>query len=433
MKYIIFVFLFFCCFKILCNKGVNKFIWLMIGMLMINSLYSPIIKTNSHLTLASFYLISLFTDNTFKSDLKQYPLKNISIIICFIYFIIALFTEWQPLWKSLYNAFLDYIISFFMLFVGYHAIKTPQEYDKVIKVLIPIVLISSIYGLICFILKDNPYNKIVGISDVGIDYNSFDAIRGYRISGFSNTSNPHAHILTIGSFIILNRKINKISIFIALLSLMNLFLSDSRAPIADLAILCFVYFILSKNLIKNVLHISIIILLLLLIPGITNILIHTISNINDVFSAQGENEISGSSMALRFLQFEKGLEFFTHKPIFGHGFGYYEECIYEKGTDNEGLWGMESYLLWLMVEMGFLMIIASFLFYKILLCSILKYKECKFYKIPLSISIMLITYLLLNRPSDIYEYTLPFIGLCLKMLKLYKYNKNSPQYNTALN
>ena len=209
MKYLVFTFLFFCCYKIFKEKGIHKFIWLMTGILMINSSYSPIIHSNSHYTLAIAYLISLFTDSSFKISLKRYPLKEISIAILITHILIAILCDWQSIYQSIYRAILEFSISFFMLFTGYHAISTNKDYDLLIKRLKPILLITAIYGLICFILKDNPYNKLVGISDVGINYDFFETNRGYRIAGFSNTSNPHAHLLTVLSFIIISREKNR--------------------------------------------------------------------------------------------------------------------------------------------------------------------------------------------------------------------------------
>ena len=129
MKYLVFTFLFFCCYKIFKEKGIHKFIWLMTGILMINSSYSPIIHSNSHYTLAIAYLISLFTDSSFKISLKRYPLKEISIAILITHILIAILCDWQSIYQSIYRAILEFSISFFMLFTGYHAISTNKDYD----------------------------------------------------------------------------------------------------------------------------------------------------------------------------------------------------------------------------------------------------------------------------------------------------------------
>lgn len=433
MKYIIFAILFFCCFKIIKSSGVDKFIWLMVGMLMINSMYSPIVLSNSHYTLSLSYLVSLFFDPQFNRDFKTYPLRSISVAICVIYLLIALFSKSLSLMPSLYRAVIDYSISFLMLFAGYHAIQKIEDYDKILNVLAPIVLVSSVYGLICFVLKTNPYNSLVGISEVGVDYNISEAVRGYRIAGFCNTSNPHAHLLTVGSFLLINRKVNKLTIAISILSLANLLLSDSRAPIADLFILILIYLLCSKNLTRNVIYIFAGILLVSFLPGIMDVINHTLNNFLDTFSDSGKNEVSGSSLALRLAQFKSALPYFMESPLFGHGFSFFSEKIGQVGTTNNGLYGMESYILWLMVEYGGVMAIAAVFFYTKLVQTILIFKSNSYYKIPLALVITLIVHILLNRPVDVYEYFLPFIGIGLKLLTFSNSSSiKKIQFSTAL-
>lgn len=403
-------------------------------MFMINTSYSPIIHSNSHFTLAITYLFSLFFDPSFQKDFKKYPLRNISIAILFVYIMIALFSTWQTLTQSLYSAILDYSVSFLMLFAGFHAISTNEDYDEIIKTIKPLLAISAIYGLICFILQDNPYNRLVGIIDVGTNYNVFDAVRGYRISGFCNTSNPHAHVLTILSFIILNRKKCFSNYILTALSLLNLLLSDSRAPLADLAILIIVYLMLIKDLskkIKIIIQGVLIIIFLLQIPIISEFSDSIINKIADTFASKGETEVTGSSLALRLTQFESAWNYFIESPLWGHGFNYYINNIFEENTDNNGLWGMESYILWLLVEQGIFMIILSIIYYILIIKNILKYRFISYYKIPLTLTIVLIVHIILNRPADIYEYFLPFIGLGIKLLQINSKNKtNSPQLNS---
>lgn len=406
----------------------------MTGILMINSSYSPIIHSNSHYTLAIAYLISLFTDSSFRISLKRYPLKEISIAILITHILIAILCDWQSIYQSIYRAILEFSISFFMLFTGYHAISTNKDYDLLIKRLKPILLITAIYGLICFILKDNPYNKLVGISDVGINYDFFETNRGYRIAGFSNTSNPHAHLLTVLSFIIISRERNKFNYLLVGLSLLNLLLSDSRAPLADLFVLIGFYFLLTKGIsrkIKIVCIGSAIFLLLMQIPLISTFTDKIILKLTDTFASEGETEVTGSSIALRLTQLDSAWQYFLQKPLLGHGFGYYPQKIFIANTDNNGLWGMESYILWLLVEQGLFMIILAILFYSRILSYITKYNYINYYKVPLTLTIVLIFHIILNRPTDVYEYFLPFIGIGIRMLQLNKRTNNSiPQLNT---
>ena len=394
---------------------------------MINNLYTPIMGS-SHLVLAFSYLISLYRDRFLLYDIKKYPFKKISILIACVYIIIALQSYWMPFVYSIYIAIGEYLLSFFMLFVGYHAVKTPSDYDKIIRLLKPIVLVSSIYGLICFVLQDNPYNDIIGISDIGSNYNAKEALRGYRISAFSSTSNPHALLLIVCSFLIINYEQTKYSYILLILSLFNIVLSASRAPLFDLAILILTYFLLSNNLKKKlkVIFLSVIILFILFqIPFFEFYISKAINSSLDIFKEVDEQEIGGSSIECRIMQFESGWNYLIEKPWFGHGFRYYSDIIFEPDSINNGLLGMESYLLMLFVEQGSIMIILSFTFYFSLFHFILKKRNNPYYRIPLALSIMFMAHLLMNRPTDFYEYVLPFIGISIKMLSMQQINENS--------
>ena len=54
----------------------EKFLWLMVGMLMINSTYSPIVLKNAHFTLSLTYLASLLIGQNTIKDFGKYPLKK---------------------------------------------------------------------------------------------------------------------------------------------------------------------------------------------------------------------------------------------------------------------------------------------------------------------------------------------------------------------
>lgn len=435
MKYLVFAFLFLCCYKIFTKNGVEKFIWLMVGMLMINSTYSPIVLKNAHFTLSLSYFASLFIRTNTVRDFKKYPLKIISIAIAIVYVIISVSCTWQSFFQSLYRGTIDYSISFLMLFAGYNAIKSNEDYDKILRVLKPIVFVSAVYGLICFVLKDNPYNKLIGISEVGIDYDFFETHRGYRIAGFCNTSNPHAHLLMVSSFLLINRERSIYNYMLLILSLLNILLSDSRAPLADLGVLALMYFVFTKATPKKIRIIicSIcVVFILFQIPFFSDFADGIIRKVTDVFAAEGETEISGSSMTLRFSQLSVAWDYFLKNPFFGHGFGYYGAFIFVPETDCNGLWGMESYILWLLVEQGGVMIILAFAFYTCIYTSIGRYKNIEYYKIPITLTTILIVYLLLNRPTDVYEYYLPFIGIGLRLLEINKEGVRVPQINTFL-
>ena len=69
---------------------------------------------------------------------------------------------------------------------------------------------------------------------------------------------------------------------------------------------------------------------------------------------QYENKIDGSSMEMRFNQFDAALKEISDNPIFGRGYGYRDYYIYMHNDLHPDLLGFESVLLLYLVERGWI-------------------------------------------------------------------------------
>ena len=76
---------------------------------------------------------------------------------------------------------------------------------------------------------------------------------------------------------------------------------------------------------------------------------------------QKDNDISGSSMEMRFDQFDAALTEIEDNPIFGRGYGYRDYYIYVHNALHPDLLGFESVLLLYLVERGWLGLVFFFM------------------------------------------------------------------------
>lgn len=121
---------------------------------------------------------------------------------------------------------------------------------------------------------------------------------------------------------------------------------------------------------------------------------------------QYENKIGGSSMEMRFNQFDAALKEIEDNPLFGRGYGYRDYYIYVHNALHPELLGFESVLLLILVERGGL----GLLFFFIMLYYI--YKLFRNEMIDKStISLVFLGYITSIVMTGIRPLTLLFVGL----------------------
>lgn len=407
--FFLFIAIFFS-FNILIQKNSNRIIWFTIGLLFFP--HSIAFSLEPYITFPRILIYSLlisfliFEKRPF-SLLKESPFgKSLTIVFILLLFV-GLCDERLNLFLKIFRPITYYVENFFLLFIIYESIKTKEDYNKIIKVLLFSFFIMCIYGITNYITKSNPYNNIIsntyGTTNFAESYMDPSSYR-FRINSFTWHPIYYGFILAIAIAITIiiifyfSQKRKKIFFLILLpLLIINLLLVNTRTPIAVLFVIIVVFFLLGlefkRKLQFALLGVLVVIPSIMLYPNSTKIVNDTI----DIFQNGGEG-LKGSSVEMRYLQLAISYTIFNQKPVTGHGFNYITEGLgYSSNklerTSNKNLFGFESYLFLLLIEQGILGIIANLVFFGALLAFFIKYTRSKIKTIKkmsiLSISLLL--------------------------------------------
>lgn len=429
MKYIFILICLFIGLLILRSKGINRLTWLIIGILFT---YNDIVIINTpYITSHQLYLISfvgsLILHKEMKEEFKSFPFKKITFIILIILCCIG-FLDLRINLASKIARIFYYFLSYFTLFIGFSAIKNLNEWNIIQKKSRIYFLFIGIFGLLTWILQQNPYYDIVTSTfridnEVGIWSEVQD--RGYRV--VSTIGNPIVYGFLMGTMLlhflkVFQNKKNTFYILCGIVLLSNLILANSRTGIVALG-LCILLFLLLiyKLSIRFLMYIIggviCIIGIYICIPTIQPIL----DSVIDIALTGGEKTV-GSNMDTKVQQQETALLFFYNAPFFGNGFSYFNEVI-KTGhiySYNNELAGMEGFGYMLLVEQGIFMIIANIAFFTQLL--LFFWKKRKRYSIANLFISTLISFLffilLAGTYGNVMTYYFLYFGLCIKYLLL---------------
>jgi hypothetical protein len=233
---------------------------------------------------------------------------------------------------------------------------------KFSKILSIIVLVTTIYGIFCYITTSNPYIAILenhtGTQIIALMEENRGGLEGRIQSTMS-------HPLTWSGccflfFLFFLQKKNDINPTIRycllFLLIINIFLTGSRSVFVAFLFSLFLLFIYRKKNVKTILSVGLSISLILLffytIPSLQNyrnIIESSIFFWDESISQQ--SNIQGSSVSMRLLQLLGSIEMIQNNLLFGLGHGYVDYY-----TSNIGqhpiLYGVESLIYNKLVEGG---------------------------------------------------------------------------------
>jgi hypothetical protein len=287
-----------------------------------------------------------------------FPFKTPFLLLAFSYFISSLFAiaGFGGALSRLVGNILEQLLLVYMI---WKIVDTKDDFNYLIKGFSIVILISCIYCFFEYVTKVNPlmmYEKTL-MSDasraIDFSYDNFEEFRGFRprsiffhpIGAGVNWALYFCFIFTLFSIGYIKMQKAKMFIFVALLSLICVFLSNSRGPLLFLFIgsLAFINFKNKQRLIVMVLLLLFSIILLL--PFLQN---YT-DTILSFFDSKAQEKVGGSNVDMRMEQLLACFDMINGHDFCGLGF-HYENLVSSYKTQR--LLGMESVWFSTIVETG---------------------------------------------------------------------------------
>lgn len=390
---------------------------------LISTFFIPDTFGTAHIILPLSYIISMYIRKELSEQIKQFPLRKISIAILIIYFLISIFDDRLSVIETFTRPIIYFIKTYLFLFVGFCLINNNRQRIYAFKVLLIILSIYAIYGIFTWIISRNPwYDGVAKIYLSGEGIWADVQERGYRVNSF--LSNPIAYglIMGIGSLSLWlfckehSKKIN--TIFLGII-IFNVLLSNSRTSIIAFGIGIILFLVLYLGISLKMISTFILFYIILFTLYINVESIQSMINpVIDIFITGGNNT-QGSNVELKNDQLATSLLYFYDSPFLGHGINYFRENIQERYGMLSGLAGLEGYGYRILVELGVFMLIA-FIIYIInfIRITVSYYKQNKMIaSILISQFIAFIFFIIATGDyGGVFEYAFIIIGVNLKWL-----------------
>lgn len=325
-----------------------------------STFFMPTSFGTAHILLPVSFLISLWRSGDLKHEIKTFPLKNISIVILLIYFLVALLDNRISVPESIIRPINYFIKTYLYLFVGYALIKSKKNWDSTLRTLLQIFSIYAVYGVVTWILQTNPwYDFTSQVYEQEVMWGESD--RGYRTTSFLNNAIAYGIVMVMGTFTIwlyYKKHANRLVLILLAVIAANIFLANSRTGIVSFALAMVLYIVLYNGLSGKTIISFIGVCIVLIIAYFNLDFIRPMMDSVIDLAATGGNNTSGSNMELKDVQLTTSLMYFEEAPFFGHGIYYYSENIFPRLGSLSGLAGLEGYGFRLLIEMGGFMIVA---------------------------------------------------------------------------
>lgn len=369
----------------------------------------------------SLLLLIIHYKHFFKSP---YPkgIAIISIITSFCY----LCTNYKSNHPNTILIISNILTSFIFPYILWQVIDNKKRLNETLKYLFVLIIISIIAVIPEIILRHNYsidlIQKLFKTTDFIIDSS---AIR----FGIKRTNSIFSYFTTFGTFCYLTSfiiwtllyktpyKKKFLSIYLLILPFLAI-TTGSRAIFLGVFIILLSLFF-NKDILKNKLFRSIIIISIILLPLVISYFSSILSSMTDPTST----ELGGSSASVRLSQFEICYPYFMQSPIWGNGRMYIWDVV---SPENPLLMGAESIWFSLMVDYGIIGCINFILL--IIVCFFTLYKYNK------RIAFMPIGYLLILTlsPDAGVQYNL-LLTYIIIIIKIYKYLIYNNLYENNIN
>lgn len=426
-------------FLILQNTGIKRLFYYYLGILYIPAALSIIPQSMlmGHYFYVSMFIISMIRyDEISMKNFASCPLFNALLIVFLSYLLIGLFNFRHSMLLNLYRSVHAFLGTYFPFFIGWVSlVDEDRKFQRIgivngangnltvfFNTILPATLLMTLYGLATAFTHTNPVLDSVGLKDRFLMESSY-GFRAFRVTSTCISSSVYGLVcatLALTSLHLIKAKEKILLLAIGLLVL-SVFLTATRAAIIPFLIGSIVSLILIKGLtgvIRNTLvGVAILLFMLPLLPDfVTNYMFELTDSIVDVIlpSGTGGAKYGGSNIDARSMQITTAVEFLKEKPLFGHGFGYFNEVL-SRGQSHKELLGMESYLCFMGVERGLVNFFAEFFFYISCFMYLFKNKlSSEFAPIGIGLLAMFIPFLIFAWVGGCWFFFMPILGYLIK-------------------
>ena len=424
MKHLFEILVLTLCAFIIINRGEKR-----TKIFLFSSFFMPASFGTAHILLPVSFLISLWRSGDLKYEIKTFPLKNISIVILLIYFLVALGDNRISIPESIIRPITYFIKTYLYLFVGYTLVKSEKNWNRTARTLLQIFSIFAIYGVVTWILQTNPWydftSQVYGQETVW-----GESDRGYRTTSFLNNAIAYGIVMVTGTFTIwlyYQKHANRRNLILLVIIVANIFLANSRTGIVSFALAIVLYIILYNGLSgRTILSFMGVCIALVVAYFSMDFIRPVMDSVIDLITTGGNNT-KGSNMELRNDQLATSLIYFREAPFLGHGIYYYSETIFPRLGSFSGLAGLEGYGFRLLIEMGGFMIVAFIVYVIRFVHTAIKGRKInkQWSSVVIAQFIAFVFYLMATGDyGNVFEYCFILIGINLKYLLL-PFNKQS--------
>jgi hypothetical protein len=438
------------------KESYKKLLWVIIGFIILHAdiivIEAPLQMPISRWLIFTLLFSELYNYKQFISEIKRFPLKNTLFLLILGSFCISIFDQRFELFYKIYNPFCEITDTYFIVFLGYYAIKNKSDIYKLAKPIIILLIIVSILGILNWVTKQNPYHELVINTYLKHDSENYKSmirsIEGeadrYRASSTFNMTFNYGYVsslLALFSFAIYNSGIHKLKLlaFIGTLAgLIGTVLCFSRTVLSSTIIAIVVIIIFSKSYSKKIIISAIIIILGITIYNTLPVFKKSIDSNLDIITTGG-SKTEGSSVEMRQLQLKGAYKYFLKSPIIGNGYKYIDTELGWGDQDNKQLdsdmYGYESIIFQLMIEQGIVGLFTKFL----LILSLLIFFLQKFNtnKNLAGLGLAVVTFFLFfsigTGPLGSWPISMLFLGIIMKSIVLYTHNLSNGNKYEILN
>ena len=298
------------------------------------------------------------------------------ILYLFVSLTIVFFSETVPLSVQFIRLAEEIAMLLFAL-QTFFLVKDNEKSALALKYIICGAIVYNIVYCIYFelIIGVNPAGMplyvLLGQEDNDFIVDMIDSERG----GFDfRAQTVYRHPLSLGQYMLVLLPLFLMkgkyfsNLFFSFLICVLIILSGSRGAMAPMALVLFISMIKSSHIDLR----KLVVILTVIVIAISSIPDQQWEKFTDKVEPfvaglafwddekQEDNDVSGSSMEMRFNQIDAAFEEISANPIFGRGYGYRDYWIYMHNDLHPELLGFESVLLLYLVERGWIGLIFFF-------------------------------------------------------------------------